>query len=397
MTENQKPNLKLPQNFPRLYPTHASKSSAQAVGQTTLERKQELGSAQAPKTGTNSWAHSGEQGDLAKEQGDLVKEQVSVPRCALQSIHGRAYNEKPLPSLPKNPLPPYATKSMPRGKYSDQPIPSFPKASASPSLVTKIKSYARIKPTSALGSFGHPQFEIKNRGGNESIKLTAWVPKKDDALLQRHEKNIGSSRAIKEPEIKLFKVRPQYTSGISNRSKVAQASNAYSSIEEKETISNLSSETGPNAASRTNLDHSISSTDLVRQLTNKVDPTSRYLLENQLPTFKLPDRHRDRRGILKDIGRRKQRRASILSKARRVHFEPPIIAPRLSSHFELFENEPAVNDNRGEDEGETALSHPSQSRAEGSEEAITYSESEYSEENDCTTVSVSRPSFGKMY
>lgn len=351
MAENPNPDLRPSQDIPRLCPIPASNSSARAGDQTTLGRKQDCCPAQVPKIVTNSWAQSG-------EKGDLVKKEEPKPPCALQSILGRTYNDKPLPPLPEYPPPLCPSKSMARGKCTEQPKPAFPKATPSPSFVTRLKRNAYLKSTSALGSFGHTRSKVKIRADTDPIQPSILIPNRDDAFQQHHENDIESSRTVKEPEIKLFKVRRLYTPCVGNRAQSAGTSDVGSPKDEK-TVSNLSSETRPDSTSGSNLNHSSSSKNLVRQLTNNVDPTSRYLLENRQPTLKIPERHRNRRGILKEAGRRKQRRASNLREARRVHFEPPIVAPRLSSHFELPEDEYAVNDNRGEGEWETAFSHPS--------------------------------------
>lgn len=364
----------------QLYPLPGSSNSwAIGVGEGSRAGKRELYTARTPYSGSNSWAR------LDEEVAPVKKQVAARPTYALMSVPRGTYGNKPLPLIPEAPPPPYTPRLTPRKTHADKPKSPFPKAFPSLGFVARLKKHAGIKPTGGLADLGH---DLKTRAVTDPVIPNLWFPHRDEAVFQCHEKNTGAVRAAKGSEKSCSKISPQPS--VANTSKEAQISDAYPPEDKNQTelpVSDLPSNISLSSLSISNLDHSISPVNLVRQRTSKTDPSTRHLLEDTLTTLALSDRYHNKRGILKGGGVRKPRRTSNFSETRRVHFAATKEKRRPLSQARVIENEVCMNNKQGENKTETTIPPPGHSPTEGSEQVIAYSKSDYGEENQSSTVS----------
>ncbi len=384
MASSSKPVLRQQEDVFHHYPKPGSNSWARASEQEYPPRMREVHPAHAPKPGSNSWAQ-------LDEEAGLVKKPKAEPNYSLKVIPSGTFAEKPLPPLPKSSSSPCTTKSSPREIFAGRPISPFAKTSPLPTFVARFKKYAQIKPTTALDNLCHTNLKLKKARGTEQVTPRFCFQNGDEAVSRFCEIDAGSVCVARGFKVNVYKYSPQPTSCLEKRSNVAQIPGVYS-LKAKNQIPRLVSSVSPDdpscSAYISNPDHSVHPSNIVHQLTYKRCSTSRYLLENRLSNLTLSERHGTRRGILKGAGRRKLRRTSNFGNVRRVHFASTIETRRLSSQIGLTKSNDNLNDRGADGTDKTALSLPNHSLAVGAREAIDYSESEYSEEDDPKIVSI---------
>ena len=388
MTDNPKTMSQPRESVSQLFVIPGSNSWAKEAKREPPVGKRKVYPAGALIFGTNSWAQ-------LDNHESLIKKAAAEPVRTLKSAPRGLFNDKPLPSLPEPPPPPYTPRLTPDKKHISRPTSPFPKPFSSLSSLGKLKKHPRAKAMVVLPTLGETQTDMEKRGKTDSVANEWCLPDKDEKSSHGLEEPTEPSCAATGSEQNCFELSPQ--PGETMGKTVALKFTSHPSKDESPTqlsILSLSSNISPSATSTTDLPLSGSFLSLVNQLAGKTNPTNRHLLEDRLGALALSDRHRNQRGILKRAGVRKPRRTSIFGEVRRVHFATSNATQRPLSQVLVIENEACITDKQGEIEGKTTLpsrsSHPN-----GSEETINYSESEYSEENEINTVSNQKSGRGR--